>query len=142
MRTEKNHRDRVSIYIFKIVLDGMMIYTIHILIKAHLFIIMIVVVSYVIEKLSNYKWKLLYFSFTEFKKSKYMTRSLADGHSFFYFLFCLGTLVIDAYVNNNATTDFAFWKWSIIMIPLTVLVRNLYYKYTAKDFSKKGFHLD
>lgn len=101
----------------------------------------IVVVSCILEITTKRKLKLLLHDFT-WKKSEYMAKGSADLLASLYFIVSLLVLLYNVYIKNNAPENYAFWKWLIIMLPLTIIFRIIYYKFTGKDFSKKGFHHD
>jgi hypothetical protein len=106
------------------------IYILGILLKSHLLLIIIVLISQVIEK--NTKWKLLIYEF-KYPKNIKSARGSADFHSIIYFVFCLCVLLFSLYNNENIPDSYAFWKWLLIVIPLTILFNKIYYKFTAKD---------
>ena len=114
-------------------------YLISLVVKTHFYLLVIVLVSFVVERLTNLK--LLIHDFN-WKKSDFMAGGSADLLSVIYFLIGLGVLLYDAYYKGNAPESFRFWHWLVIMLPLTVLVRFAYYHLQARDPKKKGFHLD
>ena len=116
-------------------------YVLYIILKAHIYMIYIVVSSFVLEEITRHRLKLLIYNF-KWKKSKEMARGTADFLSSLYFIFSLIFLLYDVYIKKNAPEDYNFWKWLVIMIPLTILFNLLYYKFQAKDPTKKGFHID
>lgn len=101
------------------------------IIHAQIVVIVIVLVSYIIEKISF--WKLFIYMFTRPKDIKKSTAA-SDFHAGLYFVICLLTLLYDFYKNKEyVPKDYAFWKWLIIMIPLVIIFQKLYYKFTTKD---------
>lgn len=114
-------------------------YVVMIIIEAHLYMIVILLVSYILEKM--FKIRLLIDSF-RWKKSDYLAGGAADFYSLLYFLFSLLFLLFDLYVRKTVSENYTFWKWLIIMIPLTILFRICYFKFQGRDPTKKGFHTD
>ena len=116
-----------------------MYYVISLVVKTQLYVIGVVLISFLLEKITPFK--LLVYDFT-WKKSHLMATGAANNMAILYFLIGLGVLVYDAYYKGNAPESFRFWHWLVIMLPLTVLVRFAYYHLQARDPKKKGFHLD
>lgn len=114
-------------------------YILFLILEAHLYIVCIILASYVIEKITNLK--LLIDDF-KWEKSEYMAKGSAGLFSTLYFLISLAVLLFHVHGKKDAPEDYAFWKWLIIMIPLTVIFRILYYKFQAKDPNKEGVHYD
>jgi len=114
-------------------------YVLKIILDTHLLMLLIVLISYIIEKITWFK--LLIFDFT-WKKSEYMATGSANLISIMYFILSLIVLLFNVYILRNSPEDYRFWKWLIIMFPLSIIVRFLYYHLQAKDKTKKGFHID
>lgn len=111
-------------------------YILSLILEAHLYIVCIILASYIIEKTTNLK--LLIDSF-KWKKSDYMAKGGADFYAFLYFVISLMVLLYHVYSKKDAPEDYAFWKWLIIMLPLTILLRILYYNCQQKIHLKKAF---
>ncbi len=106
-------------------------FVIHTIIHAHVVILIIISVSYILEKLTP--WKSIIYIFKRPKNFKKATAA-ADFHTGLYFIICLLTLLYDFYKKRAyIPDDYKFWKWLVIMIPLVVIFQKLYYKFTAKD---------
>lgn len=114
-------------------------FTISIILEAHIYMILVVLFSFIVERLFGFK--LLIDDFT-WKKSDRMALASANIAAIFYFIISLGTLVYNVYARGNAPEDYSFWQWLLIVLPLTVLVRMAYYRLQARDPSKKGMHHD
>ena len=108
-----------------------------ILLKTHLYLICIVLGAYALEKVTSLD--LFFWQFKK-KKSKYMAEGSANLSSILYFLFSLFLLLYHVYYKKDAPEDYAFWKWLVIILPLAVLLRYLYFKHTARDPTKEGVH--
>jgi hypothetical protein len=110
----------------------------YIIIKAHIVLIIIILISYILEKLLGLK---LLFSFFKWKKSKKNAEIHLDGHTIFYLLILVLTFVFSEKGKNfkfNMTTISAF---ILLVIPFLLLFRKLYSKYQGKDFSKSDSDL-
>ena len=106
-------------------------FVIYTVVHAHVVIFVIILISYIIEKISF--WKLFIHRFTYPKNLKNATGD-ADLHAIIYFIICLLTLLYDFYKKRAyIPDDYKLWKWLVIMIPLVVIFQKLYYKFTAKD---------
>ncbi len=114
-------------------------YLIIILLIAHLAMLLIVMMSYIIEKKSN--WKLI-FDIFKWKKSPEMADGAATFYSALYFIISLAILIYDGYIKDRAPSDFMFSRWLLVMIILTIIFRFVYYRYTGKDPNKSGEHYD
>jgi hypothetical protein len=114
-------------------------YLIVIILKTHLYILVIIIFSYLIEKHSNLK---LLFENFKWKKSNEMAEAGADFHAFLYFLFSLAILIYDGYIKDRAPTNFSFIRWLIIMFILSTIFRYTYYIFTGKDPKKLGKRYD
>lgn len=114
-------------------------YTISLILKAQGYVLIIIFLSFVIEKITILK--LLIHDFF-WEKSDDMAAGSANIISIGYFFVSLFVMIYNVYVKKNAHPEFSFWIWLLIMIPLTVLVRFLYYHLQARDPTKKGFHVD
>jgi hypothetical protein len=114
-------------------------YVLFLIIEAHLYIICIVLVSYILEKVTNLK--LLVDNF-RWEKSDYMAKGAAGFQSTLYFLASMCVLLYHVYIKGDAPEEFAFWKWLIIMAPLTILFRVLQYQFQVKDPTREGIHYD
>lgn len=107
-----------------------MFYSIYIILKAQLIVLVIVLFSYVIER--NTDWK-LFFDIFKYPKNLKAATGNADLHAAVYFIVCLITLIHHIYSIDYDPAGYSFWKWLVLMVPLTVIFQKLYYKYTAKD---------
>lgn len=116
-------------------------YVIWVIIRSHVYILFIFLGSCIFEILTKRKLKLILDDLT-WKKSKEMASGSADVFASLYFVISLLVLLYNVYIKHNAPTDYRFWKWLVIMVPLTVIFRKLYYKLQAKDPKKKGVHYD
>jgi len=100
------------------------------ILQGHLVIAVVVLISYVIELLTPIK--LLIWMF-KMPKNDDMAQGAANFHAFLYFIVCLGTLLYDRYTLDVLPPGYSFWKWLIIIVPLTVIFRMVYYKLTSID---------
>jgi len=109
------------------------------IIEAHIYMLVITLISYILERI--FKLKLLIHDF-KWKKSDSMARGSANILALLYFLISLFVLIYNVYWKKTVSESYTFWKWLIIMIPLTILFRICYYKFQGRDPTKKGFHTD
>lgn len=116
-----------------------MIYVSRIIFEAHLYMVVIVLSSYVFEKMFGFKLLIDNFNW---KKSDYQAAGSSDVLSLLYFVVSLIVLLYNVYGRKSAPADYAFWKWLIIIIPLTVLFRVWYNKNQGRDPTKKNSHHD
>lgn len=98
--------------------------------------IIIYLLSYLIEKNSN--WKLLIWSFKR-KKNKLVAQGAANLDAILYFTICLFVLFFDLIRIPKLPEDFSFWNWLITMIILTIIFRQVYYKLQKID-PNRGNH--
>ena len=98
--------------------------------KGNLICLFVVFISYIIEINSN--WKLLIHNF-EYPKNLFIKTGAANFHALLYFFTNFIVLIRDLYKIDPNPVGYSFWKWLVIIIPLTIIVRMLYLKYTAFD---------
>jgi divalent metal cation (Fe/Co/Zn/Cd) transporter len=78
----------------------------------------------------------------KWKKSDEMAEGAAIFYSTLYFIFSLILLIYDGYIKHRVPSDFSFIRWLIIMVILSIIVKYVYYLFTAKDPKKLGEHYD
>ena len=113
-----------------------MIYEITIILKAHIVVLFIIIVSYIIESISEFK--LLIWGFKH-KKNLNLAEGAANVNAILYFIICLLTLLYDRFYLKNNAVDFSFLTWLLIMIPFVVIFRHLYLKFQHID-PERGDH--
>lgn len=109
-----------------------------IIVKAHLIIILILAISYLLEKLIGLK---LFITFFRWKKSKRNAEIYLNGHTFLYFVVILLTFVFSdkgIYFEYNINTISAF---ILMVIPLLMIFRKLHSKYQGIDVTREDDEL-
>lgn len=106
-------------------------YIIKVLLRAHIFLLLIVLISYIIEKITGLI--LIVTAFLEEKKDYNEARGNTGLFTILYFLYLLIFLLYDVYIANHASESYAFWKWLIVVIPLTSLFVILFHKFQGRE---------
>ena len=106
-------------------------YVFKLMIRAHIYLILIILISYVVERITGLI--LLVKAFSQEKKDKEQAVGVTDLFTFLYSIYLLFFLVYDVYIAKNAKEGFAFWKWLIVVIPLTILFWKFYHKYQGRE---------
>ena len=106
------------------------------ILKAQFIVILIIISSYIIESLTTFK--LLIWNF-KWKKNNKLATGAADINAILYFIICLGVFLYDKYIAESISEHYSFIDWLILIIPLTIIVRKLYFKYTVKDPDRGDF---
>jgi len=106
------------------------------ILNGHIIIGIVILVSYIIEKISN--WKLLFDAFL-LPKSNRTARAGADFHTLLYFLINLVVHVIELMRFDNVPENYSFWKWLIVMVLLSIGFQKLYFKLTVKNPNRSDF---
>ena len=96
----------------------------------NLICLLIIFVSYIIESISEWK---LFITFFRLKKNIDMAHGAANFHALLYFLICFFTVLLDRYYLGNTNVNFSWVNWFILMLPLTIIFRMLYLKFTKID---------
>lgn len=105
------------------------------IVKGQFVVLFIIILSYIIETLSNIN--LLFWGFN-LKKNLKMANGAADLHAFLYFMICLLTLIFDRYIFKNTMNDFSFWYWFLLMMPLVISFRKIYFKFQKIDSERSN----
>ena len=109
---------------------------IKLLFEMHLFLLVLLFVIYLFEKISGIG---LIFGWYNHKKDKRAARGSADFESILYLIYCTCFSVYKIYFKNTASKDINFWYLLLIIIVLTIFVNKMYYKFTAKDSEQDDF---
>jgi hypothetical protein len=110
-------------------------YSIYIIIKGTLFVTLIYLGSYIIEKVTGLR--LLIDSF-KWEKSKNNAEGAAGWNGIFvFFLTNLIILLYDLSQHSEPPLSYSIWKWLLIIIPLTILFSIVFYRFTNKDSNRE-----
>ena len=95
------------------------------ILKAQGVVFIIIVLSYIIESLTNFK--LIIWNF-KWKKNNKLATGAADVNAALYFIICFIVFLYDKYKVDSISENYSYIDWFILIIPITVIVRKLYYK--------------
>ena len=101
--------------------------------KAHIFIIIILFISFLFEKMLDLH---LFIKQFIWKKNKKKAEIHLDGATFTYFVFIKGVFIYDIIKGNIDFHIIPIVIWLVIMIILTIICRDLYDKYQGFDPNK------
>ncbi len=108
-----------------------MVYVFKLMVRAHVYLVVIVLVSFIIERVTG-----LFLLVTAFSEKK-RNRSQAEGntglHTILYFIYLLLFTIYNVYFVKNAPAEYAFWKWLLLSVPLTVTFGIVYHKYQGRE---------
>ena len=68
-----------------------------------------------------------------------MSEGSANINAILLFLICLGTLFFDLNGLESSPEGYAFWKWLIVMLPLTIVYRMIYFRLTPRDLDRDDY---
>jgi hypothetical protein len=114
-------------------LQTLIIPVIYSLLKAHIILIGIVAISYIIEKITPLR--LLYDHF-KWEKSVKNAEAALDLHTFLYILFIMSVLIYDIYIENVKFEVLPIVIWISLMIIFVRFFRKYYNKYQGVDKNK------
>jgi len=103
------------------------------ILKAHGFIIVILIVTFLLEQLLGLR---LFMRQFRWKKNDKMGIIMLDGDSVTYFIFICGVLIYDLYKKNIEFNIVSILVGLVIIIIFTIIFRDLYDKYQGKDPNK------
>jgi hypothetical protein len=103
------------------------------ILKAHLVIVVILGITYFIEKLTSIS---LFVDQFKWKKSQKNARILLAGDTVYYFMCNLFMFSYDAFKGNLQFNFFTVSLWIIIIVILIKLFRKYHYKYQGMDQMK------
>ncbi len=105
-----------------------------IIIKGIIVVFVVYLASYIIEKATGFR--LLIDNFI-WEKSILRAKGAAGWNSIFvFFLVNLVVLLNDLSTFEIDPDGYAFWKWFALILPLTIIFRIVYFKYTKKNPNK------
>ncbi len=110
-------------------------FVLFLILEAHLYIICIILVSYVIERVTGLK--LIIDAFFDEEKEEDIANGAASFNSIGYFTISLIVFLYHLYIKKTELGANAFWKWLLIMLPLTIIFRILYYRWQGKKSQKQ-----
>ena len=103
------------------------------IVKAHIFIIIILFVTFLLEQLLGLR---LFIKPFMWKKNARKARIYLDGDTFTYFVFNVGVFIYDIIKGNVSYHFIPIIIWLVIMIILTIIFRDFYNKYQGYDPNK------
>ena len=103
------------------------------IVKAHLIICGILIISYIIEINTNFK---LFIKHFQWKKSIRNAEIALDGHSVFYFAIVLIFFIYEIIKKKIDLYFFSIVLWLVIMICLLLIFRKYYNKHQGVDPTK------
>lgn len=109
---------------------------IYLLLKSHLCLLILIVITYLIEVITG---KLLLVRWFKYKKDLKSAEGTADREAFLYFMFNIVYVIYKAYIKNDISHGFSFIIWLLIITVLSIVVRKLYFKYQGIDPSKPDY---
>ncbi len=112
-----------------------MIYIIKLIFVAHIYLLLITIVSYIIEKITGLI--LIVTLFSEPKKNRDEAEGNTGLFTILYFTFLLLFLLYNIYIAKNAPDTYTFWKWLVIVIPLTIIFAIVFHKYQGREPREK-----
>lgn len=134
--------DKVKVDIFEftgVLLDreskNMLTY-LKLLLESHLYLVGIIAAIYIIER---WKGKFILVRWFRYKKDMKSAIGSADREALLYFLFNLGFAIYKTYITHVTPEKFSIFKWILIIVPLSILFRKLYFKYQGIDQTKKDY---
>ena len=101
--------------------------------KAHLIILVILILSYIIEQITPLS---LFVDQFKWKKSPRNAEIHVSGDSLYYLIIVLIVFIYDIYHDKIELNFISILAWLVIMIPLFWLFRILYRKYQGVDTNK------
>ena len=103
------------------------------IIKAHIIILLIVILSFIIEKLTGLKLLIDHYTWRKSVKNREV---LSTGDSGFYIIFNLIVFIYDHYSSEQDIFIPNFFIWLILLSILTYLFYKIHFKYQRIDPTK------
>ena len=75
----------------------------------------------------------------KYKKDLKTAIGAADTQAILYFLFQVLYAVFHAYIKHDKLEDFNIFIWILVVFPLAIIVRVLYYKFQGIDLTKPDY---
>ena len=99
-----------------------MAFAIEVILYAHIFIIIVCVLFYIIEFFSGIGWVVNRLILPN--KSDKVIRVQSEFYSLVYFFINLIFIIGYAHINDSAPQNYRFWHWLILIIPLSFAFRK------------------
>lgn len=105
-------------------------YLFKLFVRAHVILAVIVLSSYILEKVTGLI--LIVTAFTEEKENRSMAEGNTGLFTILYVIYQTGFWIYNVHIRKNATPEYSFWKWLIIVVPLTIVFAILYHRFQGR----------
>lgn len=100
-----------------------MVYAAEVILKAHFFLGVIYLLLFTFEYFLNVIGPITRMFLSG--KTQKDIENTSNGHGLIYLLTNIGWVTADAYIGSNSSTDFRFWQWLVLIIPLSLGFRKM-----------------